>query len=240
VTVAVVPVKKLDAAKGRLSARLGQHERRELVLAMLDDVLTALSGARGLSGVIVVSREPEIASIAARFGAELLEEPVLPGVGQSAAGASTAIEFGRSAGGESAGIETDGYTRAVQHAMRELERRREPAMLSVPGDVPAVTPQEITEILGAVAQTAVVLVPSRDERGTNAALVRPPSALPLCFGEPSFARHLARAEQLGLRAEVLRLPGLSLDLDTPADLDEFLRSPSPTRTYRLLSGHTRP
>jgi len=27
VTVAVVPVKKLDAAKGRLSARLGQHDQ---------------------------------------------------------------------------------------------------------------------------------------------------------------------------------------------------------------------
>jgi 2-phospho-L-lactate guanylyltransferase len=213
VTVAVVPVKELDAAKGRLSARLGHRERRELVLAMLDDVLTALSQVQGLSGMIVVTREPEIASIAARFGAELLEDPVHAG---------------------------DGYTHAVEHAVRELERRREPAMLSVPGDVPAVTPQEITEILGAVAETAVVLVPSRDERGTNAALLRPPSALPLRFGEPSFTRHLQRAERLGLRTEVLHMPGLSLDLDTPADLDEFLRSPSPTRTYRLLSGHPGP
>jgi 2-phospho-L-lactate/phosphoenolpyruvate guanylyltransferase len=208
-TVAVVPVKELDAAKGRLSARLGPRERRELVLAMLDDVLVALSQTRGLSGMMVVTREVEIASIAVRFGAEVLEEPVHAG---------------------------DGYTHAVEHAVRELERRNEPAMLSVPGDVPAVTPQEITEILGAVADTAVILVPSRDERGTNAALVRPPGALPLRFGEPSFVRHLESARQLGLRAEVLRLPGLSLDLDTPADLDEFLRSPSPTRTYRLLSG----
>jgi len=213
VTIAVVPVKELGASKGRLSARLAPRERRELVLAMLDDVLTALSSARGLSGVIVVSREPEIASIAARFGAELLEEPIQAG---------------------------DGYTHAVEHAVRELDRRGEPAVLSVPGDVPAVTPQEITQILGAVEQIAVVLVPSRDERGTNAALIRPPGALPLRFGEPSFARHLAHARELGLSAEVLRLPGLSLDLDTPADLDEFLRTPSPTRTYRLLSGQIRP
>ena len=48
-TIAVVPVKELGAAKGRLSARLAPRERRELVLAMLDDVLAALSETRGLS-----------------------------------------------------------------------------------------------------------------------------------------------------------------------------------------------
>jgi 2-phospho-L-lactate guanylyltransferase len=226
VTVAVVPVKELGAAKGRLSARLGPHERRELVLTMLDDVLVALSGARGLSGVMVVTREPEIASIATRFGAEVLEDPVQP--------------LDRSAAGESTKIDADGYTHAVNYAVEELQRRHEPAMLSVPGDVPAVTPQEIAEILAAVAERTVVLVPSRDERGTNAALLRPPNVLPLRFGEPSFARHLESAQRLGLRARVLRLPGLSLDLDTPADLDEFLRSPSPTRTYRLLTAQNRP
>ena len=81
---------------------------------------------------------------------------------------------------------------------------------------------------------SVVLVPSRDERGTNAALVAPPGALPLQFGEPSFQRHVARARELGLTVEVLRLAGLSLDLDTPEDVEFFLRTPSPTRAYELL------
>jgi 2-phospho-L-lactate guanylyltransferase len=210
VTVAVVPVKELDAAKGRLSARLGPDQRRALVLAMLEDVLLALGRARAVSRTIVVTREPEIASMATRFGAEVLEDPVLGG---------------------------DGYTNAVEHAARELQRRHEPAMLSVPGDVPGATSQEISEIVRSDAP--VVLVPSRDERGTNAALVRPPGVFPLRFGEPSFARHMASTERLGLRAEVLRLHGLSLDLDTPADLDEFLRTPTPTRTYRLLTQQNR-
>jgi 2-phospho-L-lactate guanylyltransferase len=210
VTVAVVPVKELDLAKGRLGARLGPAERRDLVIAMLGDVLQALSQAQGLSATIVVTRSNEIASTADRFGAELLEEPV---------------------------AEDDGYTRAVDHAARELERRRAPAMLVVPGDVPAVTPQEIDRILLA---GPLVLVPSRDERGTNAALLSPPRAFPLRFGEPSFGAHLEGAKGLGLRVEVLRLPGFALDLDTPDDLDEFMRAPSPTRTYRLLAGMARP
>jgi 2-phospho-L-lactate guanylyltransferase len=210
-TVAVVPVKELDAAKGRLSARLGPGERRALVLAMLDDVLTALSGARGVSRTMVVTRELEIASMAQRLGAEVLEDLIRSG---------------------------DGYTNAVQRAVEELEKRREPAMLIVPGDVPGVSSQEIDQILRSVAD--VVLVPSRDERGTNAALVRPPGAFPLRFGEPSFMRHIESAEHLGLRTDILRLHGLSLDLDTPADLDEFLRRPTPTRTYRLLAEQNRP
>ena len=60
-TVAVVPFKNLDGAKVRLSQRLTLSERRALVLAMLEDVLAALSGAAGLSGILVVTCEPDIA-----------------------------------------------------------------------------------------------------------------------------------------------------------------------------------
>jgi 2-phospho-L-lactate guanylyltransferase (CobY/MobA/RfbA family) len=55
VTTAVVPFKDLDAAKARLSDRLARSERRALVLAMLDDVLGALSRVPELSGVLVVT-----------------------------------------------------------------------------------------------------------------------------------------------------------------------------------------
>jgi 2-phospho-L-lactate guanylyltransferase len=206
VTVAVVPVKDLDSAKGRLSGRLAKDMRRALVLAMLDDVLGALSQVRELSGLMVVTREREIAAAAARFGAEWLEEPT-----------------------------NEGYTAAIELAARELSRRREPAMLTVPGDVPSTRPEEITAMLRALGPApSVVLVPSRDGRGTNAALVCPPGALPLRFGEPSFADHVARARDLGIHAEVLGLTGLALDLDTPEDLDTFLHTRSTTRTYQLL------
>ena len=49
-TIAVVPVKDLDQAKGRLEGRLTRVERRELVLAMLEDVLSGLSQVPALSG----------------------------------------------------------------------------------------------------------------------------------------------------------------------------------------------
>jgi 2-phospho-L-lactate guanylyltransferase len=209
VTVAVVPFKDLDAAKERLSGRLDTRARRTLVLAMLDDVLGALSRATGLSGVLVVTREPEVVKRAVRFGAEVLEEPA-----------------------------NEGHTAAVRRAVQELERRSAAAMLCVSGDLPALSPAEVAAMLRALGPPpSVVLAPSRDGRGTNAVAVAPPGALPLRFGEPSFPNHLAHARELGLRTEVLELAGTALDLDTPDDLDFFLRTSSDTATYRWLRGH---
>jgi 2-phospho-L-lactate guanylyltransferase len=208
VTFAVVPFKDLGAAKERLAARLDGRERRALVLAMLEDVLGAVSRVTALEGLIVVTREPEIAGRARRFGAEILEEPA-----------------------------NEGHTAAVARAVRELERRGASAMLCLSGDLPAITSDEIEAMLRALGPPpSVVLAPSRDERGTNAVVVSPPGALPLKFGEPSFASHLARARELGLRTEVMRLAGAALDLDTPDDLDFFGRTRSETATYRLLRG----
>ena len=205
-TVAVVPVKDLARAKQRLAARLEPSERRALVVLMLEDVLQTLRRVPALSGIMVVTREKEVAARAALFGAEVLEEPA-----------------------------NDGYTSAVDRAARELTRRGEPAMLSIPGDVPGASPDEIARLVAASPDApSIVLAPSRDERGTNAALVCPPGAFDLRFGEPSFSAHVGRARDAGLAIEVLRLRGLGLDLDSPEDLDTFLREPTPTASYYFL------
>jgi 2-phospho-L-lactate guanylyltransferase len=206
VTIAVVPVKDLARAKQRLAARLSPGERRALVLLMLEDVLQMLRRVPGLSGIMVVTCEGEVAGRAAQLGAEVLQEPA-----------------------------NDGYTSAVARAARELTRRGEAAMLSIPGDVPGATPDEISAILASrPSAPSIVLAPSRDERGTNAALVCPPDAFDLRFGEPSFQSHIARAREAGLAIEVVHLRGLALDLDSPEDLDVFLREPTPTASYYYL------
>ncbi|MGA7264466.1 MAG: hypothetical protein WA709_31550, partial [Stellaceae bacterium] len=52
---AVVPVKELDRAKERLAQVLPPDRRRALMLAMLEDVLTALAATPGLGGLAVVT-----------------------------------------------------------------------------------------------------------------------------------------------------------------------------------------
>ena len=58
-------------------------------------------------------------------------------------------------------------------------------------------------------------------------LLAPPGAMPLTFGEPSFANHLAAARAAGLAPRVLELPGIGLDVDAPDDLPVLLERGPP-------------
>jgi 2-phospho-L-lactate/phosphoenolpyruvate guanylyltransferase len=205
--VAAVPVKDLEHAKQRLVRVLAPRERRELARAMLTDVLRALAGAH-LDRVWVVTREPEVASLARALGAEPLAE-----------------------------AENRGHTAAVAVAQAEAARLGAAAFLTIPGDVPCVTAAEIRALVGALsAPPSAVLTPSRSGLGTNGAVLAPPSAMRLRFGEPSFDNHLAAARALRLRTQVVSLPGLGLDVDEPDDLAALLGAGAGTESARLAAG----
>jgi len=203
---AVVPVKERDRAKKRLAAVLLPAVRQALALAMLEDVLSAVAAARGLAGIVVVTVDPAARRLAHRYGARIIEDGA-----------------------------RDGHTGAVAAAAGRLAAEGFGGMLALPGDIPLVTTDEIEQIIGAHRPApAFTIVPSHDEGGSNAILVSPPDAVPLRFGEDSFFPHLRAAEAHGLAPTVLRLPGIALDIDHPADLHRFLRRPSATRARALL------
>ncbi|MCZ6874464.1 MAG: hypothetical protein O7G88_13210, partial [bacterium] len=81
---------------------------------------------------------------------------------------------------------------------------------------------------------SVLLVPNRDEMGTNAMLLSPPDCLPLQFGYDSFQRHLRLAAEAQLTIEVRRYPRVALDIDEPEDLVLFAARRSIGCSYRLL------
>jgi 2-phospho-L-lactate guanylyltransferase len=108
--------------------------------------------------------------------------------------------------------------------------------LTVPGDIPLATADEIAQLLAAHrAAPSFTIAPSHDERGSNAVLCSPPDAVPLRFGEDSFYPHLKAAESRGIRPAVLRLPGIALDIDTPEDLVAFAARRSTTRASAFLA-----
>jgi 2-phospho-L-lactate guanylyltransferase len=203
---AVVPVKELDRAKERLAPVLLRERRQALMLAMIEDVLAALAGTPGLGGLAVVTVDAGARRLAERYGARIIE-----------AGAR------------------DGHSGAVAAAARLLVAEGRPGMLTVPGDIPLVTPAEITQLLAShCLAPAFTIAPSRDERGSNAIICSPPDAVPLRFGEDSFFPHLRAAEACGIRPSVLRLPGIALDVDTPEDLAALTLVPSATRAHAVL------
>ena len=70
---ALVPFKGPEGAKERLGDYLSPGERRDLTLAMVQDVLEALTRA-SLSGVLIVSRSPAALELAQEFEAEVFAD----------------------------------------------------------------------------------------------------------------------------------------------------------------------
>jgi 2-phospho-L-lactate guanylyltransferase len=203
---AVVPVKDTTDAKQRLGDAVAPKLRRRLALAMLEDVLTTLAASPGLAGFIVVTEDEIAALIAQRYHARILTDSA-----------------------------REGQTGAVAAAARRLAREDKGAMLTIPGDVPLVTPDEIAQIIATHDRTPdFIIAPAHDARGSNAILCAPPTAVPLKFGDDSFLPHLDAARRAGVEPKILRLPGLGLDIDNPADLAAFLKIPSNTRARALL------
>ncbi|MCC6195818.1 MAG: 2-phospho-L-lactate guanylyltransferase [Burkholderiales bacterium] len=206
-TWAVLPVKKLEDAKRRLAARHPPEFRRELARAMLQDVLLALAAATALTGIVVVSVDPGVRDLAARFGARIFEDGA-----------------------------RGGHTAAVMAAARRLAGEGRHAMLTVPSDIPCVTANEIDALVGAHgARPAFTIVPSHDLRGSNGIVVSPPDCVDLAFGDDSFARHVALARQVGIEPKIASIPGIALDIDEPADLARLEGNPIGPHTSAFLS-----
>jgi 2-phospho-L-lactate/phosphoenolpyruvate guanylyltransferase len=206
----IVPVKDTRHSKQRLTACLTGEQRRALALVMLEDVLEAIAAATGLERCLVVTIDPDATALSGRLGARVLTD-----------GAS------------------EGHTGAVMTAARLLAREGAAGFLTLPGDIPGVTPAEIAQLLAAHrGPPAFTIAPAHDELGSNAVLCSPPGAVPLRFGENSFFPHLDAARRSGIEPTVLHLPGIALDIDTPEDLARFmaLELQARPRTFRFMEG----
>lgn len=204
-TFVAVPVKDLTNAKQRLIPVLTGAERRALARAMLEDVLHALGTA--LPGPVhVVTTDAQVMALAREYGADCLIESA-----------------------------DRGHTEAVAFAQRYAHSLGADCFLTLPGDVPCVTADEVRALLKAIdGEREVAFVPSVSGLGTNGALLVPPDVMPLTFGEPSFANHLQAARERGLVPRVLDLPGLGLDIDAPEDLPMLLERGTGSRSAALL------
>jgi 2-phospho-L-lactate guanylyltransferase len=106
-----------------------------------------------------------------------------------------------------------GHNAAALLGIREAVARGAERVLLVPGDCPALDPDELVDLLSTEAQIAIV--PDRHGTGTNALLLTPPDAFVPSFGPGSFARHRALA---GPGCRIAELPSLMHDVDTLEDL----------------------
>jgi 2-phospho-L-lactate/phosphoenolpyruvate guanylyltransferase len=204
---AAVPVKEFAGAKQRLAVLLTAAQREALAATMLEDVLAALARAKRLGGIMVNTVDPHATDLALRYGARVVTEAA-----------------------------RDGHTGAVNGMGRVLTAEGH-AMLTMPGDIPLVTPGEIDAVVAARPPApSFTIVPARDEQGSNAVLCDPPGSVPLRFGDDSYFPHLAASRRIGIEPTIVRLPGIGLDIDHPDDLRAFQHAAPghSTRTLGLL------
>ena len=206
---AVIPVKEAQGAKQRLAPVLSAPLRQALALAMLEDVLEAVAGVKGLGGAILVTVDPQAEILARRYGMTTLAD-----------GAH------------------DGHTGAVNAGARHLVAQGHGTLLTLPGDLPLVTAAELETLIAAHGHApSFTIAPAHDDLGSNAILMSPPQAVPLRFGEDSFFPHLAAARAQGIEPCVVRLAGIAFDIDNPQDLHHFARLESKTRAATLIAEH---
>jgi 2-phospho-L-lactate guanylyltransferase len=191
---AILPVKRFDDAKQRLTSGYEPDRRRALVAAMVEDTLEAIGKARTVQRTIVVSGDPTAQELAAEAGAEVVPDP-----------------------GDA------GHVQAAMAGIARAEVEGEDTVVLLPGDCPLLDPQELDRLLTGVPESYVTIVPDRHGTGTNALVLRPPSAIVPAFGEGSCARHIELARDAGIPYGVEELASLGLDLDTPADVIALTR-----------------
>ncbi len=192
-TQAILPIKSFPDAKRRLMEELTPGPRRALVEAMFSDVLVALRRAELVDEIVVISSDRDAQEIAGGYGAGVLDDEQL---GHSEA-ASLAI------------------TNAIENGVDRV--------MLVPGDCPLLDPAELDALLGrATDPPSALIVPDRHGTGTNALVLRPPNALTPAFGPGSCERHASSARLAGTAHEVVEVPSLGLDVDTPEDLNELI------------------
>jgi len=203
----LLPVKDLNHAKKRLMSVLTPEERFGLAEAMLADTMRAVRGVALAEKIFVVTNYEPAMRVARENGWEILPE-------------------GRQIS----------ESHSVDAASRVCEGRGVTALLRLPLDLPLIQSSDIDELLAVECHApTMVIVPSRDGTGTNAMLRKPPTLFPSHFGNGSFAKHLAEAENANARVVVSRNSRLEMDVDDEADLRALLKQDlSATETGRWL------
>jgi FO synthase len=188
---AIVPVKRLAAAKRRLAAALGAA-REEFAYLLACRTLDVLQGTAIFAGVIVVTPDPRIAEEARSRGAVVVNDQDgslnhACALGLAAAalrGASLAVVLPS----DLATLEAEELSRLVRSHAHTHDRQN----------------------------AAIGLVRCKEGTGTNLLVLEPSARFRPSFGPGSFARHLHEA---GSAARELREPTVSFDVDTPEDLE---------------------
>ena len=204
---AIVPVKKFENAKTRLSSILSTEARTALSLIMLEETIRVLTAAGSqVERTIVVSSDQRARKVAESFNAVFLQE-------ENDNGVNSAVSLGNA------------YS--ADHAAE--------ATLVVPQDLPLLSAPQVSALcdLASNEDKCVVICPSQRYDGTNLLLRKPPDVIDTFFDRDSYENHISASSKQGVPLKVFFSDSLMLDIDTPEDVRQLINNPSYPRNRVL-------
>ncbi len=189
-TYAIVPVKRFENAKTRLSSMLDADDRIRLSSLMLEDTLKILSVAASLTQVVIVSADKRAEEIATKHGANFLREEKEKGVNS-----------------------------AVALADIYCMRKTADATIVIPQDLPLLDAIDISKAceLAENESRCIVICPSLRYDGTNMLLRKPPSVIATFYDTDSYNMHVKAAVKIGVPVKRFFSKTMMHDVDTPKD-----------------------
>ena len=189
-TAIIIPIKKFEKSKTRLSGFLNPEQRVRLCHLMVNDLIEKISELEGSSMFLVTN---EIITIP-----EKLNEKIV------------VLFEGRSTG----------VNDAVKLADSYIARVKFDSSVVIPIDIPLLTLIEINEIISFARnyKENICMVPSNSFDGTNILLRKPHSIIDTSYDDNSFFNHFKKALERGISPKIFYHENLKLDIDTIGDV----------------------
>ena len=189
-TAIIIPIKRFDKSKTRLSGFLSQEQRAWLCHLMVNDLIEKMSELEESNMFLVTN---EIIPIPEKSKEKVV---VLP--------------EGRSGG----------VNDAVRIADCYIEKNKFDSSIVIPIDIPLLTLKEIKEIITFAQdyKEIISIVPSSRFDGTNILLRKPHSIIDTSYDDNSFFNHLRKALDNGVTLKIFYNENLKMDIDTIDDV----------------------
>ncbi len=200
----IIPFKGVMESKSRLVSGISDDMRKRLVIAMLSDVISAVTFSKKVSHLIVITSDKKIENVMPKNATLLLED------------------------------KPRGINQAIIEATEYSINMNAEATLVIPADLPLITPQDINTIISkGKSKPAVILSPSLTG-GTNILYRTPPQIIEPKFGRNSFHAHLNESKKMNIEPKIYSSPRVSLDLDEIEDVKKLVQYENHTKTFEIL------
>lgn len=189
-TAIIIPIKRFEKSKTRLSGFLSQEQRVWLCHLMVNDLIEKMSELEGSNMFLVTN---EIITIP-----EKSKEKVV------------VLFEGRSSG----------VNDAVKIADCYIKKNKFDSSIVIPIDIPLLALKEIKEIISFARdyKEIISMVPSNRFDGTNILLRKPHSIIDTSFDDNSFFNHFRKALDNGVSLKLFYHENLKVDIDTIDDV----------------------